>query len=234
MVRFRRFAPRRTNLTEKNFAGFTAGGLKYIMPKNHVSKYITHPDLTFNLDKFGTTDNVIFITGLYGAGKTYTAERLAQQHHALHLRQDWLCWSEQYDSPESKFFVKLFQELHPETRAYFAKQQWRTHVDHATMQKYRQAYDQMILDHIAANPQQLFIYEGSELFARMNNLHFLQGRPLIIKRTSVHQSFLNLKQRDKGSIGRPESRRLWQQYRPYYLKHQKIINQFITTLTAKH
>lgn len=142
----------RTNLTEKNFAGFTVGGLKYIMPKNHVSKWLTHPDLTFNLDKFGTTDNVIFVTGLYGAGKTYTAERLAQQHHALHLRQDWLCWSEQYDSPESKFFVELFQKLHPETQVYFTKQQWRTHVDHATMQKYRRAYDQMMLDYIAANP----------------------------------------------------------------------------------
>lgn len=202
------------------------------MKTKKVGKWLTKPDLTFNLEQFGKTDNVLFITGLYGAGKSFTAENLAHQYQATHLRQDWLTWSHEYNSPESRFFVQLFQQKFPETRAYFANKAWGQ-VSHAAMQQYRHNYDLMMLEYAQTHPEQLFIYEGSEIFKSLASLDFLPGRPLIIKRTSVRKSFLNLKRRDRGKIGLKDSLALWRQYRDYYLKNYRVLNRFIEAMTIK-
>ena len=149
-------------------------------------------DLKINHDKFGCgKHNVLFVTGIFGAGKTYVGRQYSKNLGAIHINQDWLGWAESYHCEHSKFFNKMFQNLYPGSKKYFDKNSKNYQKHKAKRCEYRVLWDSMIVGYAKKNPNKLFVLEGSDLYGH-SSLKMMMGEPLIIKRTSVLKCMLNM------------------------------------------
>lgn len=86
---------------------------------------ISKKDLEFNIKSFTHENNILFITGLVGSGESTLAWELGKKYNAVVIIQDFLAWSDCYNSGECLFFVNLFQRKYPETKEYFKNNAWR-------------------------------------------------------------------------------------------------------------
>ena len=94
--------------------------------RNKTKWLISKKDLEFNLKSFTHENNILFITGLVGSGKSTLARELGKKYSGIVIIQDFLSWSDCYNSDECLFFVDLFQRKYPETKEYFKNNVWRS------------------------------------------------------------------------------------------------------------
>jgi len=194
-------------------------------------------EIKLNFEKYGHDENVLFITGIFGAGKTYLGKHFAETLGAIHINQDWLGWSECYDCETSKFFLAMFRALYPESIKCYDKQS--PHYDNLRIErrKYRPLFDKMIVDYAKENTDKLFVLEGSDLYYH-SDISIMIGKPLIIKRTSVfHAMCRMIKRRGKGE-GNWWTRfwniqRLHKRLGLSLRTERKRLNKFIKAITAK-
>jgi len=151
-------------------------------------------DLKLNYDKFGKGENVLFVTGIFGSGKTYTGRQYAKTSGAIHVTQDWLGWAECYNCEYSRFFNKMFYDAYPESKKYFDKDSKNHQKYKAERRKYRILWDDMIVKHANKNPDKLFVLEGSDLYSH-SKIEMMIGKPIIIKRTSLLKCMIRMVKR---------------------------------------
>ncbi|MCL2629802.1 MAG: hypothetical protein FWD33_03940 [Alphaproteobacteria bacterium] len=160
---------------------------------------LSKKDLKLNYDKFGKSENVLFVTGIFGAGKTYTGQQYSKNFGAIHISQDWLGWAECYDCKHSRLFKKMFYDLYPTSKKYFDKNSKNYQKYKTNRIKFRPLWDDMIVRYAKKNPNKLFVLEGSDLYSH-SNMEMMAGKPLIIKRTSLLKCMANMIKR-KGPEG---------------------------------
>ena len=66
------------------------------MIKYKIGLLFSKKDYLYNVDNYGKTYNLLFITGLVGAGKSTISKELSKEKEITILSQDWLTWSEVY------------------------------------------------------------------------------------------------------------------------------------------
>ena len=189
-------------------------------------------DIESNLKKYRKEDNILFITGLVGSGKSTLARELGKKYNATVITQDFLAWSDFYDSKECTFFVQMFQKLYPETKEYFNNNEWRkNNLTSEEKNDYRIKFDKMVVDYAKENKDRLFIYEGGDLFCK-SDISIINNHPIIIKRTSAIKSYIRNYKRgnhDNNSLKKKIQylKRMKYEFKRFYVKDLPKINKFI-------
>lgn len=60
------------------------------MIKYKIGLLFSKKDYLYNVDNYGKTYNLLFITGLVGAGKSTISKELSKEKEITILSQDWL------------------------------------------------------------------------------------------------------------------------------------------------
>ncbi len=163
-----------------------------------VNLFFSKKDLIFDFEKFSKNkQNLLIITGMVGSGKSSTAHVLSNKYNATVIIQDWLAWSDYYNSEESKLFLNLFIKKYPETENYFKTNTWRKKDEISSDKKqfYKNKFNKLVFSYAKNNPNELFIFEGSNIFKDINP-KILKNYPIIIKRTSSLKSLIRRYKRD--------------------------------------
>lgn len=200
----------------------------------HIRWLKSKNDLKFNVEKYRKEDNILFITGLVGSGKSTLARKLGKEYNATVIIQDYLAWSDCYNDDTCTYFVNLFQNLYPETKKYFLNNEWRKNMlTPEEKDAYRQKFDKMVINYAKENKNQLFIYEGSDLFCK-SDISILKNRPIIIKRTSAIKSYIRSFKRGYKSKNFKELfcylKRMKHEFKRFYINDLPRLNNFIDNL----
>ena len=205
---------------------------------NKTKWLISKKDLEFNLKSFTHENNILFITGLVGSGKSTLARELGKKYNAIVIIQDFLSWSDCYNSNECLFFVDLFQRKYPKTKEYFKNNAWRKDILSKNLKdEYRRKFDKMVVDYALENKNKNFIYEGSDLFCK-SDIHLFMNKPLIIKRTSAIKSFIrNFKRGNKDNKTFKKKidylKRMKWEFKRFYIEDLPRLNHFIINIIKK-
>ena len=192
-------------------------------------------DITFNIEKYKNSNNILLITGLVGGGKSTLARELGKEYNATVIIQDFLAWSDFNDTKECRYFVDLFQKLYPETVLYFKNNEWRkNNLSKKEKDTYRIKFDKMIIDYAKENKDKLFIYEGSDLFCK-SDINMIKDYPIIIKRTSAIKSFVRNYKRSNHNNDTLKKKleymkRMKYEFKRFYIQDLPKLNRFIEKL----
>lgn len=206
------------------------------MKKIFVKWLKSKEDIKYNIEKYKKEDNILFITGLVGPGKSTLAKELGKKYSATVITQDFLAWSDHNNSQGCTFFVNLFQELHPETINYFKNNEWRKR--NLTVEEkndYIRKFDKMVVDYVKENKDGLFIYEGSDLFCK-SDINMMKNYPIIIKKTSAIKSYIRDYKRSNNGDNTIKkklkyTRRMkYDEFRRFYIQDLPKLNRFIEIL----
>ena len=178
----------------------------------------------------GNKNNIIFITGLIGSGKTTLAKEMAKSNNYITISQDLFKWSERFKDNHSQNFLAAFIKKYPETKPYFENNSWKE-MDSKIIKKYRTYFNYFVIEYAEKNNKNI-IYEGHNIFLDFSPEQ-LQDYIIIIKNTSALKAFYRRIKRDYHAI--PENQRhkfrfvkiMLKQFKKYYLNHLKLLNQFI-------
>ncbi len=196
-------------------------------------------DITINMDLYRKETNILFITGLVGSGKSTLAKELGKKYGARVVVQDYFGWSDKYDNEECSFFVGLFQKKYPETKDYFKNNEWRkNNLTREQKNEYRMKFDKMVVDYALENKNEIFIYEGSDLFCK-SDINLMVDKPLIIKRTAALTSFIRNYKR--GNINNDSFKKKIQyiklkkyEFKRFYIQDLPKLNSFIEEINCKN
>lgn len=204
--------------------------------KNLSVKWLkSQEDISYNFQKFRKEDNILFITGLVGSGKSTLSRKMGEKYNATAITQDFLFWSDFYDSEECDLFVTMFQKLYPETIDYFKNNEWRkNNLSSEEKNIYRKKFDKMIVDYASKHKDKLFIYEGCDLFCKSDN-NLMKNHPIIIKRTSAIKSYIRNYRRSNYNNNTIKQKlaykkRMINEFKKFYIKDLPKLNKFIKNL----
>ncbi len=194
----------------------------------------TKKDIEYNIEKYQKEDNILIITGLVGSGKSTLARELGKKYNATVIIQDFLAWSDSYNSKECILFVNLFQKLYPETINYFKNNEWRKNsLTSEQKQAYRIKFDKMVIEYASENKDKLFIYEGSDLFCK-SDINMIRNYPMIIKRTSAIKSYIRSYKRSNHNNTIKKKleyiKRMKYEFKRFYIQDLPKLNKFIENL----
>ena len=156
-------------------------------------------DYEQNLDKWKPGEfNTLFITGHSGSGKSTLAEKLEKEKHAIMFELDGL--DHNYDSSNKGILDKL--KARNPTYKYAVENKWPpSEKDDLIIAKEKihllstVAKDLVML--CREDKEHLYIIEGIQIFQWLNPGYF-KNKPLIIKGTSMIQSYLRAAKREGG------------------------------------
>lgn len=199
------------------------------MPRYKIKWFKDQKDIAFHLDDFGKTANVIFITGLFGSGKTTTAKQLAKNYNATVIHQDFMSFFESYPTKECERFTGLFQETYPETKEWYQKKLWRNDefVSERVREEYRKKFIQFIIDYTKSHKDEKFIFEGAAFYFYPWLMDQMAKCPLIIKRTSILRSLKNMTKRDRNQTSFSARFKVFWRYRCHWIIYSKKLNKQI-------
>ena len=153
-------------------------------------------DYEQNFDKWGPGEyNTLFITGHSGSGKSTLAETLKKEKHAVVFELDGL--DHNFDTT-NKGLLKKVKELNP-TYKYMVEHNWPKE-DTIIAKEKNHVLSSAVRDLIKIcreDKNRLYIIEGIQIFLWLNPWYF-KDKPLIIKGTSMIQSYLRAAKRDGG------------------------------------
>ncbi len=152
-------------------------------------------DLEINLAKWKREkgNNVLFITGLSGSGKTTLAEEYEKKYKAYMFEIDGI--EHNYDSSNKGLLNRAVEELGYTDNIKDKK--W-VH-DKANLESLWKIFDK-ILEYMYADPKNLYIIEGVQLFDDIYP-DITKGKPIIIKGSSMLTSVLRrFKRNGSGKI----------------------------------
>ena len=151
-------------------------------------------DITFNLEEFGKTNNVLLVTGLSGSGKSYLTKKLVKKYNAELIQLDWLK-HQKYASKFGKVLLNKFKKKYPESIPYIDSK-WNNEPDELKndlYKKYLNLFFDFIIEHL--DSKKLYIIEGLQIFCMIDYNKTLDY-PIIIKGTSSMKSLLYRYKRD--------------------------------------
>lgn len=176
-------------------------------------------DIYHNMDLFESgKQNVVFVIGFSGSGKSTVAEELASLYNAEHVNLDTFSMLNLKDSDRSPLCKKWC-----ETR--LAKEYFRMKREkHKFTQEYMEVYWSKVIEFVMKNASRKnrYIVEGIQLFTVMDPKQLVQY-PLVIKGTAAVISILRRYQRD-GKIGRAGKISVIGVLRYYIKNHRTLEN----------
>ena len=166
--------------------------------KYKIGLLFSKKDYLYNVDNYGKTYNLLFITGLVGAGKSTISKELSKEKEITILSQDWLAWSEVYaDDKIAMNILSEFYKICPRAQEAAINNLW--HKDLLTeieKNKIRTEYNDFLIEYTLKNPDKLYIIEGIDIY-KVINLDEIIKCGIIAKGTSVIKCFARRYKRDK-------------------------------------
>ena len=168
------------------------------MIKYKIGLLFSKKDYLYNVDNYGKTYNLLFITGLVGAGKSTISKELSKEKEITILSQDWLTWSEVYsDDKIATDILNKFYKTCPKAQEAAINNLWHKNLlSKIEKNKIKTEYNNFLIDYTLKNPDKLYIIEGIDIY-KVINLDEIIKRGIIIKGTSVIKCFARRYRRDK-------------------------------------
>lgn len=159
---------------------------------------ISKKDLIYNLENYGKQYNLLFVTGMVGAGKSTISREISKKYHAIALSQDWLGWSEVYkDDVFANEILNEFYVTCPEAKEAAANNYWRTNkLSKSERNDIRIKYNLFLIDYANRHPENLYIIEGIDVYKAISP-HEIKKRGIIVKGSSALRCFIRRYKRDK-------------------------------------
>lgn len=154
----------------------------------------SEPDIHYKVDDFASGKcNVLYITGLSGSGKTTLAYDLCNQFNAIYLELDRIEHYKDYlfkptDREDEKLLQKYF-------RSQGESRDVNTMPDAEYDKFFMDAYD-YLYQYTQRHKYQKFIFEGIQIVGRLHDRPELWWNAIIVKGTSVLESYVRRKRRD--------------------------------------
>lgn len=174
----------------------------YRMAPATEAAFINHKDEYFNIDKWQRKkdENILYVTGLSGSGKSTVGKELAKKHKAVFIELDVFAWKDYVEDAYEYWNPNGYmEETYAVYRAFlrsdiprFSKDTPKNnHLKHAM---YKKIFD-WLYKYCQDRPDILFIWEGIAIFMGMDREFFID-KPMIIKGTSMHTSFKRMSLRE--------------------------------------
>lgn len=186
-----------------------------------VSFVLNKKNLEYNLDKYADNNNILYITGLSGSGKTTIAKKLAKKYNATLFELDNLGgYFGEYKEDTSKIhtLTKEFLDKNVELKEIIKKGKYVDlkirHFEQYAM--WTNKYISFLEEYVKRN-NNLYVFEGTQIFKCVDFNHYL-NKPLIIVRTSSITSLIRrIKRQHRIDIEKNKSN--------FYKKHfWKLLN----------
>lgn len=195
-----------------------------------INRFKNVDDIKINFEKFPSESKILFVTGLSGSGKSWTAKELAESCGASIFQPEWLIHSK-HVSQEFKSLLDEFLRANPEIVPY-VENKWndvKNEDEHELLQKYINMFLQSFLD--SCDKSRTYIVEGLQIFTLID-FEVVKNFPIIVKGTSSFQSLRNRLKRDLPKHKNKISYlfKILKQSHLYQFKHRKKLNNFLKTL----
>lgn len=88
--------------------------------------------------------------------------------HVIWINQDWFAWSDMHDDTLCKYFIRSLEKKYPETKQYIEKNYFRSnkYLSSDIRTFYLHEFENIIMKHVYNHPDQLFVYDGSDIFRK--------------------------------------------------------------------
>lgn len=169
---------------------------------------------------------LILLTGLVGAGKTFSAKNFAQQYHALPISFDVLKFYENSSSISRDVFEE-FSHIYPNVKAHLLAQ-WRDCNDKDEDAIYEE-FCKLFLNFLhtkAKTTNSIILLEGIQIFARLRFID-IQPYPCIILTTPAIVCMRNLKRRERSLAIKYKHFKLLRKYYIYHVRQRRMLNRLI-------
>lgn len=195
-------------------------------------------DFKYNLDNYGKNYNLLFVTGMVGAGKSTISKEIASKKGAIILSQDWLSWSEVYkDDKLANEILKEFYKKCPVAKEAAEKNWWHKNMmTKLERDSIRKQYNKFLIEYTSKKVDKLYIIEGIDIY-RVISPHELINRGIIIKGTSALKCFFRRYKRDKTLDNQKNLkskiayiRMVINESKIYYFKDRKKLNDVINKI----
>jgi ABC-type dipeptide/oligopeptide/nickel transport system ATPase component len=194
--------------------------------KDKIKIFKNIEDVTFN----GSKDNVLFVTGLSGSGKSYLAKKLADDIEAKVFQIEWLIHYKHCDKTFKKFLDEFIDKYN--IRDY-VNRKWdneKCEDDNVELKRY---INLLVKEFIDSRDEQKYIVEGLQLFTLVD-FDLIKDYYIIVKGTSSINSLKNRIKRDyfKRKKYKLLDKAKWfvkviKQSKTYQFKHRKKLNEFM-------
>lgn len=209
--------------------------------KYKINLIFSKKDYLYNINNYGKTYNLLFITGLVGSGKSTIAKQISREKTAIILSQDWLAWSEVYkDDKIAMDILNEFYKICPKAKDAAINDLWHKGLLNAIERNdIREKYNEFLVEYSIKNPNNLYIIEGIDVY-KVINLDEVAKRGIIIKGTSVIKCFIRRYKRDKTNDNQRNLTSkikylimVVKQSKIFYFKDRKRLNELINSITLK-
>lgn len=161
---------------------------------------LSKKDLKYNMENYGKKGNLLFVTGMVGAGKSTISREISKKYNSKILSQDWLGWSEVYK--DDKFANEILDEFYticPKAKEAALNNYWHTNqLSKSERSDIRIAYNQFLIDYAKKHPENLYIIEGIDVYKAIPASQ-IKDKSIIFKRSSAIRCFIRRYKRDKTS-----------------------------------
>lgn len=211
---------------------------------SRISFIFNRKNLIYNIDKVNSDNNIIYVTGLSGSGKTTLSKKLSNEYHAMLFELDNLggfFWEYKNSQNIIHALTDKFLNENIELKNIIEKGKYVT-LKMNNFNEYSRWTNKYIsyLEEYAHNQNQIFIFEGTQLFKCISPLHF-KDKPFIIVRTSSLNSLIRRlnrhykidKENNKPNFFKKHLWKLLNDSKHLHFKDYKCLNTFIKILNTK-
>lgn len=211
------------------------------MRKYWICYFISRKSYENNVEKFIKENNVLFITGLSGSGKTTISNSLAKKYNATIFSLDCLgsYYSSKFDNTLIKDITSDFFKLNTNIHNIIKNGKYMdlklNHFENYV--KYNKEYINYIYKYCLAHRENNFIIEGTQLFMTIKPTFFCDKSLLIIRESALKSFFRRLnrqltikEKRYPLTIGRKHIKKLINDSKRLHYKDVKKLNNFISVI----
>ena len=166
--------------------------------KYKIGLIIRKKDYLYNIENYGKTYNLLFITGMVASGKTTISKKISNERNVTILSLDWLSWSEVYK--KDKLAMKILNEFYkkcPKAKEAAINNLWhRKLLSKEEQRSLRIEYNKFLINYTLKHKNQLFIIEGIDVY-RITPFNEIINRGIIIKGECAFRCLVRRYKRDK-------------------------------------
>jgi dephospho-CoA kinase len=193
-------------------------------------------DYTQNLDqwKAGTFNNILFITGHSGSGKTTTSKELETKHKAIRIELDLFehkqnVMNSKYKTKGDEYIYNYVTKVNPGLKSI----DFNKYSNDKFHNEFVKFFDWLIKE-LNKDKENLFIIEGVQLFTHVD-MKNIKDKPLIVKGTSVISSLIARQKRDSdNSDWRTDLIKYFPKFFKWYLEKEKQLGKFINNIKESY
>ena len=163
-------------------------------------------DIVLNLDKWSATpgNNILYVTGLSGSGKTTIAHEYAEKYGAKVFSLDWIAGTKHKDDKVLKQVRKELPEYAEAIDCHFQDEKYKDMSWEEINNKYLDPAMLRAIDLIKEDSDTLYAVEGLQLFYNKFPEDFFTDKPLVIKGSSIVTSAIRRLKRNIGGYGKKD------------------------------